>query len=805
MKKIKFSLATILLSTFYYPQYAVASSIDQQREDIIRYSRLGEEQLRDGTKQLAQLYQRTADRKVRDDLITLLVRQNQYNDALSLCTECKLNQYSVNELEHLGKAARNARQLEMALAFYAQLNKVQPRNTNGLLGLALVSTEISDFNAAKQYLAKYKRRFGADKQYTEANTYFLDHSEPLTARLARLQNELERNPADIESAKKLYRVAAQLNISPLQEKLISAYPDLFNENDKLWLLHDDAVRLYRVITNRTQAETAYRMLNEANNQTSAAKNKVLKVQILRDMIVVSSKLRNGSDVENAYSQLQELDQDIPAFVKEAYADHLLLSGSPFSALEMYREVEDNYLKQKQKVPFSLGMKLVSAMSDTAKFAQAQEYLEQHISAPSPYVLDFTRERKVKNPNFDEYFLGKVNLAAWRGDLSRALELIDERLEKTPGDAWMMLRKAELENSRMRTDEALKWVDKATAILGNDSRWAEVTKANIALSTNDWKTASAIVNDLSEEEKIAAKYVIDQYEQGKAARFVASGSVAHRTFPAGKPNENKQEYYLHSAKTDNGHNVYVHYLATKSPDEYHNFEQYRIGAGAEMNFYPVTMSAEIGKGLKLNEKYYLLLDALYRLSQHWQFNLYGNINGSDTPVKALYQHIYTKDLGLAVTYVYSNLFKLFANINAMKFDDGNLRKNMSLASAFNLFKYDRWSLDGNLLWTHQRNKRIARAFYYNPFKSHSAEGNLNLSYLQPLNHQITLVHYLKGSVGRYWQDHYASNNTWSVSYGHEWRLGKKLSLSYELGRNKSVYDGAPEFNNFINTNLAVYFW
>ncbi|WP_373777434.1 poly-beta-1,6 N-acetyl-D-glucosamine export porin PgaA [Glaesserella sp.] len=804
MKNFKFNLFSVLLAITYYPQGAVASTTDQLREGIIHYSRMNDEQLRIGTEKLAELYRNTLDHKVRDDLITLLVRQGRNTEALELCKECQVTDYSANELEHLAKAARNEGQRGASLAFYTQLTEVQPDNPNGLLGTSLITTEMAKFEVAKKYLAKYKSQFGEDEQYNEVYAYFLESSEPLTTRLDRLNRELEKNPSDTELAKKIYRLAAQLNMSTLQTNLIATYPDLFNEHDRLWFLHDEAIRLYRVASTREQMETAYKMLDEVNNQLSETENDELKVQVLRDMVVISSKLHNDSDVEKAYAQLQQLNPDMPLFVKEAYADYLLHSGSPFKALSMYKQIEEHYVQQKQEVPFELGIKIVNTLSDMAKFDQAKQYLVNHVSEPPAYISDFTHSRKVKNSNFDAYFLSKVNLLAWRGKLSEAHQLIDERLAQTPGDAWIMLRKAELENSRMRGDDALTWVDRAVATLGTNSRWAEVTRANIALSLNDWKTASSIINSLTAEEKHAAKYVVDQYEQAKSARFVASADVYHRTSPAGKPNENQQEYYLYSPKTKDGHEVYLHHLTSKSPDDNIDFKQSRLGVGAQLNFYPLTVKTEMGKGIKLNEKSYFSLDTSYRFNQHWRFNLNGNINGSNTPVKAIYQNVYTKDLGFSVNYTYSNAFNVSVAANGMKFDDGNLRKSLSLYSNFNVFKHDRWNLDSNVFWSLQRNKRTPSAYYYNPLKDQFAEGSFDLSYFQPFDHKMYLTHHLRSGIGRYWQDDYASQKTWSISYGHEWRLGKKVNISYELGRKKSVYDGSPEFNNFIKTDFSVYF-
>jgi len=121
--------------------YAQKSAIDTERENIIIFSRQGDAQLNQAIPKLETLFKRTYDVKVRDDLMTLYLRTNQSSKALSLCESCAPAQFSQNELENLGKAARNEKQYDRAVAFYSQLQKQFPDNPNGWLGGALASTE----------------------------------------------------------------------------------------------------------------------------------------------------------------------------------------------------------------------------------------------------------------------------------------------------------------------------------------------------------------------------------------------------------------------------------------------------------------------------------------------------------------------------------------------------------------------------------------------------------------------------------------------------------------------------------------
>ena len=59
---------------------ATMTQTDIKREEIIIFSRQGEAQLNQAIPQLQKLYQQTHDSKVRDDLITLLVRQSRFQE-----------------------------------------------------------------------------------------------------------------------------------------------------------------------------------------------------------------------------------------------------------------------------------------------------------------------------------------------------------------------------------------------------------------------------------------------------------------------------------------------------------------------------------------------------------------------------------------------------------------------------------------------------------------------------------------------------------------------------------------------------
>ena len=805
MKSLSHVFKTVLLvgvsTSVVQVAYAQNSSIDTERENIIIFSRQGEAQLNQAIPKLEALFKRTNDIKVRDDLITLYLRTNQSAKALSLCESCAPAQFSQNELENLGKAARNEKQYDRAVAFYSQLQKQFPDNPNGWLGGALASTETKNYTAAENALNVYKKRFGQDNAYLDAESYLLDFTEPDMAKLGRWQRQLEQNPKNLTLMKELYRLASKYNVQPLREKLQSSYPEQFNSKDIMWLEHDKVIISAKNASTITQQEKSFdeltALLAKINPQHP------LYQQTLQDRFVVGVRLNKFNEIDDDFQLLQS-QPNTPDYLEEAFGDYWMAKGSPHKALTSYQNIEQRASKNKRAVGDALLQKLSLAASDAGEFKLAQKYLEQITS--NVYINDYTRTSKITNPSYDSRYFGLARLALWRGNSQLAQQLIDDRVfNKTPGDPWVMLQKSELEKNRRNYNDAKFWAEKASYFLNdNDQQEVRTSLAETALSQNDLPTVSKTIDAMNEEQRQSAQSLIKHYEQARSGKVVGSVGLQHRTSPISYSNESSQDYAIYTPKTANGHALYAHYLETRSPYDKESLISRRIGVGTELNFYPLQLKMEGGKGIKLNDKAYFSTEANYTLNQHWSFNLNANINGSGTPVKAINKGVYTKDIGFSTTYSYSDIFQAGLGGGVMKFNDGNLRKEANFWLNLNTFKHDRWTLTNNFRVDYSKNKTIDSAEYYNPSKATSLELGADLSYYQPLNYGLILNHHLKASVGAYKQAELSREKMWSISYGHNWRIGKRYAISYEVGRKKNIYDGSAEFNNFGNLTFSIYY-
>ncbi|WP_150540137.1 poly-beta-1,6 N-acetyl-D-glucosamine export porin PgaA [Actinobacillus vicugnae] len=804
---IKFNhvVLALLSTTATNVAFANLSPIDIKREEIVVFARQGDSQLEQAITQMSALYKKTKNQKVRDDLIALMVRNGQFKEATEVCSTCDINGFSESELENLAKAYRTSQNLPKSLQLYTKLRHAHPQNPNGLLGSALVETELAQYPAAQAHLAQYKQKFGADAGYKDASSFLLDKTEPELSKLGRWQDELKANPANHHLATQLYRLAAKLNVHPIQDKLVQQYPDLFSAKDKAWLIHSEVISSVKGNSSLKKADlqVAYQYLTQVIENTKP-KNPLYQ-QAIQDRLTIANRLNENGLVRQDYQRLNELGAEMPDYVKEAYADTLLREGSAFKALGVYQELETKERALHKKVSTPLLFKLISASSDAGYFEQAQAYQEQ--IRESETIWDFTRTTHLINPNYERAYYNQVNLHNWRGDKTTAVAKLTDRLTNlVPGDPWTMLALSEVESARNNYDDANFLADKASYFLGESEQSAYKNQsANIALSQGNLRKVRKLVESYTPEEREYAESVLKNYEDLRRGSFNASFGVQHQTAPSNKSsNETSQEYYLNSPKTADGHYAYVHYVEEKVPTEDTLLKQRRIGVGGNLNLFPVNVNVEAGKGIKLHDKGYLSLATSYVLNQNWRFDLSGNLNGSGIPIKAINQGVYNKDIGFGTTYTYLDLLRIGTGVNAMKFDDGNLRKSFYAWASVETFRKDRWALTNNLRFDYQRNKQIDSAWYYNPLKSRNVEFGVDLSYLQPMNYGLALTHHVRGTVGQYKQQSHNAQRSWSLSYGHDWRITKKVSLSYEIGRKKNIYDGDAEFNNYGNVNLSYSF-
>ncbi len=774
------------------------NNIEHKREEWVVSARQGEQELSLAIVHLQKLYDQTRNGKVRDDLIALLLRQNRRLEALSVCAACLPEDYSVDALENLARAARDLRQYEKSSSFYTRLQQIAPSNRNAWLGMMLVATEARDYDLAKKMAVSYEQRFGSDTALTDAQRYLAETSLSNSERLYQAQAALQVSPNDPALIKKVFLLASRLGVYSVQEQLIAEHPKVFAATDLYWLKHSKAIFLSRAALatdNRQQHQEALVLLNEVLAQ--APKENPVYKKALQDKVNVLVQLRQYAAANDLAEALVAEYGVQPLYVQEAQADALMGLGRPFKALKTYQKMGTTALSDRL-----VQQKLIAANADAGRYARAQKLLDAMLLAPKR--SDFTGARLVGNPAYVERNFAQIRLHAWRGNMRTANKLMDEWLASAPSDAWGWLLKGDIARWQDKPDDAVRFYEQAQPLLSPSDRESVVARmANAHLDQGNQQLA---MQDLAALPKDGAAYeaLNERLADKRAAQLSVNYGVRHEASQGLHDDEVYHDATLSSPQTKQGLRLLAHHYAQRSPSGLQLLDAGGMGLGLEWQSFPFEATLEAGRGLHLNKRGYVWVDGQYRLNQNWKLSGSFKVNSDETPLRALKVGVYANQLSAAAQYSNSALFNAGLSYSLMDLSDHNKRHSLGVWLSKDLLTYDRWRLNAGLSGSATRNKTIQTAEYYNPKRDQSASAQLQLSYRQPIDGRISVRHEITSASGFYWQSGFAREKTWSLSYGQEWSFGSSWGLGFNYGRKKSIYDGGVEYQNFGALHLNIRF-
>ncbi|MFD2435913.1 PgaA family protein [Modicisalibacter luteus] len=176
-----------------------------------------------------------------------------------------------------------------------------------------------------------------------------------------------------------------------------------------------------------------------------------------------------------------------------------------------------------------------------------------------------------------------------------------------------------------------------------------------------------------------------------------------------------------------------------------------------------------------------------------------MNSDETPLRALRDDVYADLYRLEGRYRRDESGMGGVGLALMDLEDGNLRRAISGYWTEELYDHDEWAITGQLFAGASKNDEIETS-YFNPGRDASVSGELELGYTLPLGYRKSFVQTLSLGSSSYWQEDYGSDSTWAVGYRHGWEFEPNVIFEYGFSRQKSVYDGVPEYGNFITAGV-----
>ncbi|GHB08771.1 poly-beta-1,6 N-acetyl-D-glucosamine export porin PgaA [Modicisalibacter luteus] len=778
------------------------SDLDSQRESWVVMARQG--QLNEAIDGLARLYGRTGDRTVLSDLIALLVRDQRYQEALNACTACSVEDYSNASLETLGRAARLANDYERSQEFYQALTLRDPNNAQGWLGLALTNIEQGFHETANWALTRYEERFGRTDEWFEARAYLAARSDNPIAELQARQLLVERQPQNEKEIKALYRLAVTLGARSAAERLMQDYLHVFTASDRLWLRYYDGVskmRLAESTNDVARTEAGLVDLEAVISAPNADPGLVQRAQY--DKVVALATLRRFRDAETLATQLETRNGTLPNYVLEARADALSGLGRPDEARKIYETLIASNPNLARDVNNPRYESLVYAYADARQYDEAEQVLEEWKAEEPASRWDFTGTQRINNPNYERVHHLDVMLSAWRGDEDVASERLDALIEQAPANASLWRIKGDLSRWRGWPRQAEEDYRKAAQFSAPDERNVPTYGILMTrLDRGDWRGSVETIEQRIEQDppSVSLDSLARELREQRAGRLSVKGSRGDSTGAGVQSSRDwRYEALLEAPRNDAGSRFFAQRIGLFGEFEGDPLHAAYTAAGYEFNLYPATLKLAVGEGAQLNEDPLIWGEFSYAFSDRWTGIFSAEINSDETPLRALRDDVYADLYRLEGRYRRDESGMGGVGLALMDLEDGNLRRAISGYWTEELYDHDEWAITGQLFAGASKNDEIETS-YFNPGRDASVSGELELGYTLPLGYRKSFVQTLSLGSSSYWQEDYGSDSTWAVGYRHGWEFEPNVIFEYGFSRQKSVYDGVPEYGNFITAGV-----
>ncbi|WP_197460133.1 poly-beta-1,6 N-acetyl-D-glucosamine export porin PgaA [Aeromonas enteropelogenes] len=778
------------------PLLACANEVDRQREAWVLEARAGD--LESAAKGLDALYRQSGDRKVLDDLIAVQLWRGDRKGALAACAPCDFKPIANSTLEGVARAARDEGRYFEAISYYRILQRRDPVNPDGWLGLLLTASDQGNHELARQVADQYEARFGRNRAILDARIYAARQQDDAMGELLARQQWLELEPDNPDQVLALYRVAVSLGAGPAAADLMVRHPALFKPVDRLWLDYYQATNLLRHSTQGGDPAQIRRSLTQALRLQEglvvrAPPDHVLHISARRDRVVTLVALGEFERAERESAILQG-EGPLPDYLQEARADALAGLGRTAEASALYERLatpargKDRELLEKRFYTYT----------DAEHYDAAQALLDGWQEPLTRW--DFTGNQRMANDDYEKLLQLQTLLQAWRGQAEEAEARLARLLATAPANPWLWLQMGDIRRWRGHPDgaeqayrEAIRWLPPTQQVQAAPGR------LHARLDRGEWQQTPQAVRALGnltrDRRELQQRLALEQAP-------MLTTELTHGRNEGGSVQASREWYYearVYSGRSDAGHRLFAHHQGSFGDYEEQGERAAYTGVGAELSFYPLLLTLEGGTGSELNRKGYLWSRLDWRLDDQWQLGAAVNLNSADTPLRALARGHYADQYLLDLGWRQDETREGGLRLERMDIDDGNRRLTASGWLRQDLWRRDRWWFDGTLRAATSRNEEVD-ADYFNPLSDRNLELELAARYRLPLDGRRSLLQSLTMSGNHYWQEGYGSDQGWQLSYRHDWVLSPALSLGYGLGRRMAIYDGHPESGNFVFAHL-----
>jgi len=806
----EFESAIKILAPFRKKRIDNADVLSPQIYVYSKLARLGEAHLNQAIKLFEELYQLyPTENKLLYDYVVVLAWAKKEEKALSLVSQLNLEDAPLYVLESIAKSAHHEEKYDKILEVYQAAAQNFPEQLSTLAGLAKDAANRGEVASAVNMLKILEKAAPNNLEilFALGYVYRLNHNFSEAMLIYQRIREFEPENKDMHYLSILTAMA--LGAVEMAVKEADKYPDLLDRSEWDRLLDQWTARAIRwgEFAPKTEQER-FKELDEA--------------LALLDQVITRFGAQNWDDpnipnylrfnrmtalssrrlVKEVVAERQRLPADL------ALPCHALLAlGNAYHNLKYPPlQVKDIYLQAVEKCPkdtdeeFESRVGLYIAYSENNEWDKAFETIDNFAESLPTWL-------RSKNPHIVEKnkYKAKADIhaavaRAYADMLDEAQQRLEVLFNKAPNSVDIHQSLATVYGWRGWHELAKEEFDIILAAEPTQS-YARIMRTRILFELNHYVEAEQEIQDLlalypEEPEIQELSHSWDTVKNREL--FVDTGWRSSGVQLGG------EEWYFDSTMYSGLLNYRYRPFArlysshSKFPEGSDSYE--RIGAGLTYAVPKFKGGVEFSQERLSGQDLGIRAWSSWQKDDYWQFSTEIDTFPIAVPLRAYFQGVTGKSFTLSSNYRTHEKRNVNVNFNWLKFSDGNDRYNLSTKLFQNLITRPTYKLHADVSAHVQRSDSVRNASYFNPERDFSLEINVENRWQLYRRYGYTLWHSLQVNLGDHWQRNYGHSFINGLRYGHTWRLGERLGLSYYFSYFKRTYDGEPENTQLFYLNL-----
>lgn len=705
----------------------------------------------------------------------------------------------------IADSAHKSKQYNAAAKWYKVAVDRDYQHWDAIYGLANVQIDNRKYDDAEETLATIKARYGEDKHYYRTSAYLREAKGDYLGAVDLYDQFLSKYPEDEGMVRAKAFAAQKLGAHDIALNVVSTYPTYFNASEIEQIKADKAGTFIRwgkttdepEVQKFTHTDDALKLIDTQLRNKNLTPS--VRKQLLNDRIVALVSRTRYREATRDFQAVHPDYQQAPTYVLKEIGKAYLSNKDPRTAKKAYREV-----LSRQPKDFDSKVGLFYSHVDLDETAESQQ-IAADLRKNYPEWRKLRGSRVVKESN--ERLTSELTYSlahVFAEDLEAAQAQFEKILETAPNNTSARHELANVYRQRgwlQRAENEYSQVLSIEPTLVN----ARIGYAHTLFDQGKISQAKAISDKLYTQfpQNLLVKSLRKRIASYNRFKIEVAAETGENSVGNGNEGEKDNAFDIRvysSPFNEMRTRAFVHLHNAKADFTTNDVKRSRLGAGISHRGVNWSAKAEVISDQEHSESG-IAIEGGRDLTD--TITVRGGVESltAATPLKAENIGVTGERVWLEGQYRPNERIITGASLNNASFSDDNDRIGWSLSGDYQTLTNPRHKLWTGLAFYGSKNDN-QDVIYFSPESDLKTEANLDYEWLTFREYDRLFIQQFNLKAGTYKQDGFDNENVWSFRYGHEWQLENGLSLRYGISRSRNVYDGAPEYNNKLNLNLAA---